>query len=109
MQSWVNPRSTLCVGAGLVLGLALAGSAKAQQLNTRETAQPSDLAKMDRVLSKVRSQEAQSGNATLNRPTVNTKCGSIEIGNKDQSKTNLVNKNDEQVVVVPGDVINICR
>ncbi len=82
--------------------------AGAQNLNQRQTASPAANAKVGRALTKARSKAAQAGDANLNRETVNTNCGPVEIGNTDKADKRRT-KADEQVVVVPGDVINICR
>lgn len=96
-----------------VLLLAGPGPVSAQNLNTREAAPPSANAKTGRVLSKARSKSAEAGSANLNRETVNTDCSPVQIGAKESSNERGLSKRkidrDEQFVVVPGDVINICR
>lgn len=95
---------------GLLAAVAVPPApAAAQNLNVRDSAPPSSNAKIGRVLSKARSQSAEKGEAGLNRDTVNTDCSPVEIGNTTQTDDKRRLSRDEQIVVVPGDVINICR
>lgn len=99
----------LPVGMALALWLAVpADVAFAQELNKRTHAPPNASAKKARVLTGARSEAAKNNNANLNSSTVNTDCSPVEIGNQDLSDTDRLSR-DEQVVVVPGDIINICR
>lgn len=102
--------------AAIALNAGVEGTANAQNLNVRDTAPPASNAKIGRVLSKARSKAAQSGNVNLNQETINTRDNggcNLEIGNRELPKDGRLQRGrlgrDEQVVVVPGDVINICR
>ena len=81
--------------------------AHSQSLNQRNSAPPSANAKKARVLSDARRNAWQSGQG-LNRKQVNTDCNPVEIGNQQPNEKGRLSR-DEQVVVVPGDIINICR
>lgn len=81
--------------------------AHAQNLNQRSSAPPGAIAKKARVLTQARRQAAQSGEG-LNRKTVNTNCNNVEIGTQAAQQKGRITQR-EQVVVIPGDVINICR
>lgn len=102
------PLVLLCAVSGFIALDFNGNRATAQELNQRKHAPPSANAKKARVLTEARSQAAERNDANLNRSTVNTDCSPIEIGNQDLSDGNRLS-HDEQVVVVPGDIINICR
>jgi len=100
--------SSLTVSIILILGAFIGPSdTSAQNLNNRKAAPPGAKAKIGRVLSKARSDAAESGQE-LNKDTVNTDCSPVEVGTQAPPENGRLSRN-EQIVVVPGDIINICR
>ncbi|MBP5857145.1 hypothetical protein KAJ83_08995 [Marivibrio halodurans] len=106
------PRRRMLAGLVALLGTGLAAraaipAARAQDLNRRQHAPPGSNSKKIRVLTRARQQAAEQSQG-LNRDTVNTDCSPVEIGNQQIPENGRLPR-DEQVVVVPGDIINICR
>lgn len=95
------------LGAGAIGGVIGARPTAAQDLNTREHAPPGANSKKIRVLTRAR-QKAAEQNESIVRDTVNTDCNPVEIGNQQMPENGRLSR-DQQVVVVPGDIINICR
>ncbi|MBL4692548.1 MAG: hypothetical protein JKY92_04385 [Magnetovibrio sp.] len=94
--------------ASAFLGIVqVPSAAQAQNLNQRSSAPPGAIAKKARVLTQARRQAAQSGGG-LNHKTVNTDCSKVEIGTQAAQQKGRITQR-EQIVVIPGDVINICR
>lgn len=107
------------------LALAIAGSAGAQQLNQRKTADPAADAKLSRMSTRGALQAAKQGGDTLKNDdlsdmAVHTDCGPVQIGGTQtagpgdsKEKESLLRKrtseDDESTTLVPGDVVVICR
>ena len=95
--------------------LSLTLNVYAQDLNVREAASPATKAKMNRALAGARSQAAKVEDINLNRKTVNMDCQPLEIGvdeedgEKKLNRRKKVGSQKEPVIVIPGDVINICK
>ena len=104
-----------CIHLIVIVTLTLTFNAYAQDLNVREAASPATKAKMNRALAGARSQAAKVEDINLNRKTVNMDCQPLEIGvdeEEDDKKLNRRKKvggQKEPIVVIPGDVINICK
>jgi hypothetical protein len=97
----------------LVLSLC-AFHANGQQVNKREGASPASKAKVAKALTKARRIAAQHGDAQLNRDTIGENCEPVLIGsqvNEEDEKRSLSKEKleDEEIILIPGDVINICR
>lgn len=91
----------------LAIIIALAGAgASAQELNIRTQASPEADAKMDRLITRSAT-EAAGSNGLLPQDIINNTCGPLEIGNTPSNKTNALNQ--DNTVVVRGNVVNICH
>ena len=92
--------------AALAAMCALAGNAGAQALNKRSEAPPGSKATIGRLMPKALTQSAEQGKGLV-QDVVNTDCQPVRIGNVDQGDRGLRPK--ENVVVVRGNVVNLCR
>ena len=78
----------------------------AQSLNNRKTAPPSSKALKMRAISEAR---RQAGGVS-SRNTINTDCSDLHIGAKqDDKRANRISSRKKEVVVVTGNVTNVCR
>lgn len=80
-------------------------AAIAQNLNVRKDAPPKVKAKKNRIIPHARNVT----NSSLNHKTIKTDCNDVTLGvNLDAGKPGKASRK-QQNVVVPGDVINVCR
>ena len=91
-----------------VLMCSLAAAAGAQDLNKRTDAPPGAKATMGRLVSKAGAMAAEQGEDLLREDIVNTDCEPVRIGNVDDEKGDGLRPR-ENVVVVRGNVVNLCR
>lgn len=92
------------------LVLADLGGAEAQGLNSRQTAPPGMKAKIGKALTDARVKQAEQGDVELRKKSVHDECGPVSIGNSDaeeRGRRGMAGR--EEIVIVPGDVVTICR
>ena len=102
----MNVLTTSATSVVLAAAWALASSAGAQELNKRSDAPPESKAAISRLLPKAAVLAAEQGQ-DLVRDSINTDCQPVRIGNVDQDDQEL--RPRENVVVVRGNVVNLCR
>jgi hypothetical protein len=100
----------------LVAGLAavpllLSGvyDASAQSLNTRQDASPGMKAKIGRTLTETRVHQAEEGGVKFNSNSIHDDCGPVNLGTTDTDGRKRISPRREEVVVITGDVTNVCR
>jgi hypothetical protein len=85
-------------------------AAEAQGLNSRQTAPPGMKAKIGNALTSSRVEQAKQGDVELRKKSVHDECGPVSIGNSEaESNRRRGMAGREETVIVPGDVVTICR
>ena len=90
-----------------LMGL-LAGTAGAQDLNQRTDAPPGSKATIGRLMTKTQLMAAEQGKTLVREDIVNTDCGPVRIGNVDDEQRDGLRPR-ENVTLVQGNVVNLCR
>ena len=91
-----------------VLMCSLAAAAGAQDLNKRTDAPPGAKATMGRLVTKAGVIAADQGTGLVRQDIVNTDCEPVRIGNVDDKQGDGLRPR-ENVTVVRGNVVNLCR
>ena len=97
--SWLAISAVMCL---------LAGAAGAQDLNKRTDAPPGSKATIGRLVTKSRVMAAEQGKDLAKEDIVNTECEPVRIGNVDDERGDGLRPR-ENVTVVHGNVVNLCR
>ena len=95
------------LSAALAAACALAVDAGAQELNKRDDAPPGSKATISRLMPKALTLSAEQGK-DLVRDVIDTDCQPVRIGNVDD-KGDQGLRPKENVVIVRGNVVNLCR
>ncbi len=103
----------LWIAMGVVavpLILADLGGVGAQGLNSRQTAPPGMKAKIGKALTESRVKQAEQGGVQLRQKSVHDECGPVSIGSSEEPRDGRRGMaGREETVIVPGDVVTICR
>ena len=106
IRSTASVAMAACVFAGACVFAAGAG---AQDLNKRSDAPPGSKAKISRLMPKALSVAAEKGK-DLVRDEIDTDCKPVRIGNVDRREPGDGGlRPRENVVIVRGNVVNLCR